>query len=72
MEKVVLLIFYKYIGSTSTVDNVATELMNLPLLFPWFTGPIERSKVAAGVGLESSSAASMYESKLNNALGITP
>ena len=39
MAKVALLICFKYVGSTSTVHSIATDLMDLPLLFPWFTGP---------------------------------
>ena len=46
--------------------------MGLPLLFPWFTGPMKRRVAAAGVGLEGSSAASIYEGKWDNALGTTP
>ena len=70
---VALLICCKYVGSTSTVDNVATESMDLPLLFSWFTGSIERrGGVAVGVGLEGSSAASIHEGKRDNELGTTP
>ena len=71
-KKVALLICCKYIGSTSTVDNVAAESMDLTLLFSWFTGPTERREAAAGADLEGSSAASIYESKQDNASGTTP
>ena len=71
--KVALLIRCKYVGSTSTVDNVATESMDLPLLFSCFLGPTERRGGAAvGVGLEGSSAASIHEGKWDNASGTTP
>ena len=46
--------------------------MDLPLLFSWFTGPMEKRGVAAGVGLEGSSAVSIYEDKQDKAYGITP
>ena len=72
MAKVALLIYCKYIGSTSTVDNIATESMDLPLVFPWFTYLMERKGAAARIGLEGSSAASIYKRKQENALGTTP
>ena len=70
--KVALLAHCKYVGSTSTVDNIATKSMDLPLLFPWFTGLTERRGAAAIVDLEGSLAASIHEGKQDNALGTTP
>ena len=67
-----MLICHEYIGSTSTLDNVATKSMDLPLLFPWFTGLTDRRGAAAALDLEGSSAASIYEGKWDNALGKTP
>ena len=67
-----MLIYCKYVGSTSTVDNIATESMDLPLLFSWFTGPTDRRGAAAGVDLEGSSAESIHEGKRDNASGATP
>ena len=64
-----MLIHCKNVGSTSIVDNVAIELMDLPLLF---SGLTERREVAVGVGLEGSLAASIHEGKWGNALGTTP
>ena len=64
-----MLICCKYVGSTSTVDNIATEFMDLPLLFPWYIGPMERRVSASGVDLEGFSAAFIYEGKQDNALG---
>ena len=67
-----MLILCKYVGSTSTVDNIATESMDLPLLFSWFTGLMERRGLGAGVDLEGSLAAYIYEGKWDNALETTP
>ena len=64
---VALLIHCKYVGSTSIVDNIKTESMDLPLAFSWFTGPTESRGAAAGAGSESSSAASIHEGKWDNA-----
>ena len=72
LKNVALLISCKYVGSTSTVDNVATESMDLPLLFSWFTGPTERKGAAAAVDLEGSLASSIHEGKWYNALGTAP
>ena len=41
-------------------------------MFLWFTGPTERKGAALGVGSEDSTAASIYESKWDNALGTNP
>ena len=71
-EKVELLINCKYIGSTSTVNNVATKSMGLPLVFSWFAGPIKKKRGAAGAGPEGSSAVSIFEDKWDNASGTTP
>ena len=62
----------KYVGSTSTLDNVVTKLMDLLLLLQWFKGPMDRRGATAGVGSEGSSTASIHEGKWNNTLGTTP
>ena len=54
------------------MNNVATELMDLPLEFSWFIGPTERRGAVALVGLEGFSPASIYEGKWGNASGATP
>ena len=53
----------KFIGLARIVDNIATESMDLPFVFSWFTGPAERKGVAARVGSEGLSAAFIYEGK---------
>ena len=58
------------VSSISTVDSIATELIDLPLLFPWFTNLIERG-AAARAGCEASLVASIDEGNQDNALGTT-
>ena len=53
-RKVALQTYCKYVGSTSTVGNVAAEPMDLPLAFSWFIGPMERRGAVARVGSEGS------------------
>ena len=72
LEKVALIIHCKYVGLTNILDNAATKINGLTFAFSWVTGPMEKRRTAARVGLEGSSPASMYELKWDNVLGITP